>query len=172
MKILIYGFGPYGEFTDNVTERILSGLPALPEVATKIFDVRFDRRMFESFFEAIQPDIILGLGQHPSSETIREERVARNVMAERGEVPVTIDALAPDTMSMSLRIPSNGQAVETTDAGSYVCNYSMWISESYSRANSGKAAFLHIPPNTDIEAARQYLIDLVTDLRAGSEVSV
>ena len=168
MKILIYGFGPYGDFTDNVTERILSEFPPLAEVATKIFEVRFDRRMFESHFESIQPDIILGLGQHPTSETIREERVAKNVMAERGEAPVTIDASAPETLSMSLRLPTSEVVVETTDAGSYVCNYSMWISESYSRANSGRAAFLHIPPNIDVAAARQFLIDLVADLGAGS----
>ena len=73
-RILIYGFGPYQQYTTNITEALLRDIRLPRNVFTEVFDVRFSRRMFENTFETVQPDVILGLGQHPRARKLRIER--------------------------------------------------------------------------------------------------
>ena len=73
-RILIYGFGPYKHYTSNVTEAALRDMKLPGNAFKKIFEVRFDRHMFETIFETVQPDVILGLGQHPRARKLRIER--------------------------------------------------------------------------------------------------
>ena len=63
MGVLVYGFGPYREFRNNITEAIIKALPPLPELTTAVFPVRFNRRQFIDMLERHKPDHVLGLGQ-------------------------------------------------------------------------------------------------------------
>lgn len=43
MRLLIYGFGPYKQFKDNITEKILRRLPARNGVKKVVFPARFQK---------------------------------------------------------------------------------------------------------------------------------
>ena len=73
-RILIYGFGPYQQYTSNITEVLLRSMKLPRNVFKEVFEVRFSRRMFENTFETVRPDVILGLGQHPRARKLRIER--------------------------------------------------------------------------------------------------
>ena len=36
MRVLVYGFGPYREFRNNITESIIKALPPLPGLTTAV----------------------------------------------------------------------------------------------------------------------------------------
>ena len=46
MRILIYGFRPYRQFHDNVTEKIVSSLPKRRGLKKIVFAVRFHKSQF------------------------------------------------------------------------------------------------------------------------------
>lgn len=160
MKILIYGFGPYREFRDNITEKILHALPAMPDVETVVFDVCFDRAMFEKRFREANPDIILGLGQHPRARKIRIERRAKDTRSDNNEA---IEGTGDRTMS--LRVPHHPMSTTTYDAGDYVCNFSMWAAETYAQDNGKSAAFLHLPRRLEVAEGVRYLTWLLDEIR-------
>jgi pyrrolidone-carboxylate peptidase len=164
MKILVYGFGVYGNFADNITEKIIRSLPKLEDVDTKVFDVRFDRAMFETEFRRVKPDLIIGMGQHPRARKIRVERKAHDRRSEDGISGQPIDGTG-DRM-MSLMLPAHILATPAYDAGEYVCNFSMFTAESYAQQSGVKAAFLHIPRQLKVEVGVRYLTQLLKRLRA------
>ena len=74
--LLIYGFRPFDGLPRNVTQEIVSQLPAHRSYRTKVFAVEFDRTMFEREFEKVRPSKILGLGQTAHGERLQVERCA------------------------------------------------------------------------------------------------
>ncbi len=52
-RILLYGFGPYRQFRDNITARIIKSLPRQAGLKTIVFPVRFHRRQFVEAVDAI-----------------------------------------------------------------------------------------------------------------------
>src|SRR5438132_672625 len=73
MHLLIYGFGPYLGFHDNVTEKIVRKLRKRRWFQKVIFPVRFYRSQFINVIKAYDPDVILGLGQCSSGRLLRVE---------------------------------------------------------------------------------------------------
>ena len=78
MHLLIYGFGPYLGFHDNVTEKIVRKLPKRRWLKKVIFPVRFHRSQFINAIKAYDPDVILGLGQCSRGRLLRIESTAIN----------------------------------------------------------------------------------------------
>lgn len=117
-RILIYGFGPYQQYTSNITEILLRSMKLPRNVFKEVFEVRFSRHMFETIFETVQPDVILGLGQHPRARKLRIER-----RTHKRDHPA-------QTRFVNLSLPHTSETTVTYDAGNYVCNYSMWVSTS------------------------------------------
>jgi pyrrolidone-carboxylate peptidase len=78
MRILIYGFGPYGQFRDNVTEKIVRALPKRCGLKKIVFPVRFHKGQFTSVIKDFRPDVVLGLGQCSRGSLLRHERRAVN----------------------------------------------------------------------------------------------
>ena len=73
MRLLIYGFGPYRQFQDNVTEKILRGLPRRSGRKKLVFPVRFHKGQFLNAIKQHRPDVILGLGQCARGQRLRIE---------------------------------------------------------------------------------------------------
>jgi len=149
-RILIYGFGPYQQYTTNITEALLRDMRLPRNVFTEVFDVRFSRRMFENTFETVQPDVILGLGQHPRARKLRIERrtYKRDHFAQARFV--------------NLSLPHTSETTVTYDAGNYVCNYSMWVSTAWCIQNNARCGFLHVPKDYSMNKLEKYVRRVIT----------
>lgn len=151
--VLVYGFGPYMSFADNVTEKTIRALPRRVRAHLMVFDVKFDRDMFERALERLRPDIIIGMGQHPRARKLRLERIAR-----RGGIRRT----------MSLRLPRTAQTTVTYDAGDYVCNFSMWVVQAWCERHGARCAFIHVPMDYPPARLAAYLETCLSGLRTGA----
>jgi pyrrolidone-carboxylate peptidase len=78
MRVLVYGFGPYRQFQENVTEKILRQLPKRRLLKRVVFPVRFHKSQFTNTIKAFNPDVILGLGQCSNGGHLRIETRAVN----------------------------------------------------------------------------------------------
>ncbi len=162
MKILIYGFGPYKRWRDNITVKVLSLLKDRENLRSKIFDVKFDEDMFLDEVRSLYPEFILGMGQHPRARKIRIERTAvnrkRNSKNEKSEA---IHPLGPDKIYMNLKLSPGTDTRITYDAGEYVCNFSMYVIGSYAKKKGIKSAFLHIPMKMDPSLAAAIVDEII-----------
>ncbi len=145
--VLIYGFKPYLRYSVNITESIIGEINSRKIGRGFVFDVEFNRRMFTDALRRHSPRIILGLGQHPRARKIRIERRARNWQEAPDHSGSKIVKSDPEFQYVSLKLPSNEKTTITYDAGSYVCNFSMYVANEEARKMEAKYAFLHVPRN-------------------------
>jgi pyrrolidone-carboxylate peptidase len=156
-RILVYAFGPYEEFADNVSEAVIARLRPRLGLATEVFAVRFDRAMFLRTLQRHRPDIVIGLGQHRTGRKLRLERKAVNRFGHRGGPWRQISPSGPPACFADLRLPETAATRVTCDAGTYVCNFSMYLTLEYCRRRGCRFAFVHIPRHGDIRAVAAYL---------------
>ena len=155
MRVLIYGFGAYRQFRDNITARIIKSLPKTASLITEIFPVRFQRRQFIAALKRHRPDIILGLGQS-SRKQIDVETQARN-RRRAGKIdelrPIFRDR--PKSLPATLKIRAGRSVRSSNDAGDYVCNYSMYVllDAIVRQRRKVQFGFIHIPHDWDLEKA-------------------
>src|SRR6266545_4779779 len=62
MRVLIYGFGPYRQFRDNITAKIIQQLPKSDDLRKIVFPVRFNRKQFVQTLKRNRPDAVRGRG--------------------------------------------------------------------------------------------------------------
>jgi pyrrolidone-carboxylate peptidase len=163
MNLLLYGFGLYDNHESNISAQLVEGLGLPFNVQREIFEVRFDRGMFVEAIDRHDPDIILGLGQSARSRRIRIERKALNRMGERSEAKRPISRRGPDHLFMTLGIPGNGRARLSYDAGTYVCNFSMYVIAQHCRGSGKRLGFIHLPKHAGGMAAT-FVGDLIEKL--------
>jgi len=144
-RILVYGFGPYQQYTSNITEVILRNMKLPRNVFKEVFKVCFSRRMFENTFETVRPDVIFGLGQHPRARKLRIERRAH----KRGCFTAN--------RFLTLSLPQTSETTVAYDAGDYVCNYSMWVSTAWCLQNDARCGFLHVPKDYSMKRLEKYV---------------
>ena len=151
MRLLIYGFGPYRRFRDNITAKIIGSLPERPGLDTIVFPVRFHRRQFIEAIEHYHPDCILGLGQSSRKEIEIESR-AVNWRKNSATAPRrAIFKHKPKYLLTTLKVTIGKQVARSENAGDYVCNYSMYVLLDYiaSRKLNIPFGFIHIPHDHD-----------------------
>ena len=147
MRVLVYGFGPYRQFRDNITAKIIKRLPESGDLRKCIFPVRFDPKQFVGALRRHRPDVVLGLGQSSRRKIEIEMRAANRKRAmERGR-PRRISMTGPKWLRTTLEIKTGQQAGKSTNAGDYVCNYSMYVMLGHiAREHLGISfGFVHIP---------------------------
>ena len=166
MRALIYGFGPYRQFADNITEKIVRALPRQRGVAKVVFPVRFNKRQFIEAIEKFRPDLIIGLGQCSRGRILRIERRAVNHRRDS-----RWDQSTPILRGRPLQAPTNLElklgrfARLSKDAGDYVCNFSMYVMLNYINERKLPAlyGFIHIPrrydPKMAVRVLRQALVN-------------
>jgi pyroglutamyl-peptidase len=158
MRLLIYGFGPYGEFENNVTKKILRKLPNRSWLKKVVFTVRFHRGQFIDAIERYKPDVILGLGQCSKGRLLRIEKGALNQRRNNQRIkarPILRRGVHRFLTNLPLKL--GRQARSSNNAGDYVCNYSMYVILDYleRRGLSIPYGFIHIPSRYDpIKASR------------------
>jgi pyroglutamyl-peptidase len=156
MRLLIYGFGPYRQFRENVTEKILRGLPRRSGQNKIVFPVRFHKGQFLSAIKEHRPDIILGLGQCAHGVRLRVETQAanrrRNSEAEKAK---PIFPGGPRRLRTDLELALGRQGKPSSKAGEYVCNYSMYVMLDFIKRHKLpiRFGFIHVPHRYDHKKA-------------------
>ena len=151
MRVLVYGFGPYKRFRDNITEKIIGMLPSQPHVKTVVFRVRFHKRQFIEVLKRHQPDVVIGLGQCTRNRTEIESRAINRKRADKRASVEPIRRSGAEFLSTTLDMELGSKVGRSNNAGDYVCNYSMYVILDYIRRTAGPAkfTFLHIPHDAD-----------------------
>ena len=168
MRLLTYGFGPYRQFKDNVTGKILSRLPRRNGLKKVVFPVRFNKSQFINALETCEPDIVLGLGQCSSGRRLRIESRARNRRRNHaGEKLRPIVRGGPQELKTDLKLDLGRGGRPSKDAGDYVCNYSMYVMLDFIRRRGLEVrfGFIHIPHSYDPETAARSLLRVLDKFR-------
>lgn len=156
MRLLIYGFGPYREFRDNVTEKILRRLPRQSGRKKIVFPVRFHKGQFLTAIKQHRPDVILGLGQCADGRRLRIEAQAANRRRNsRAEKAKPILQGGPRRLRTNLKLALGGQGRSSSKAGEYVCNYSMYVILDFIKRHQLpiRFGFIHVPHRYDYKKA-------------------
>ena len=161
MRMLITAFEPFGGAESNITQSVLSLLPAsLADWAIEkvCLPVSFKRAPI-ALREAIatySPDLVILLGQCPTGENIRLERFAINMMDSTkadndGYIPNEETIYANQPLALQTPLPikelerfctDNVQPVQVSNsAGLYVCNRVYYEALHLQQ----RAIFVHIP---------------------------
>jgi pyrrolidone-carboxylate peptidase len=151
MRMLVYGFGPYREFRNNITETIIKALSPLPGLRTAVFPVRFNRRQFIDVLKRHKPDHVIGLGQCTRDRIEVESRaINRRQTSDIGPAKPILK-LGAEFLPTTLDINLGPKVGHSDTAGDYVCNYSMYVMLEYiSRSGRDvRYGFLHIPHDID-----------------------
>jgi pyroglutamyl-peptidase len=163
MRLVLYGFGPYRQFRDNITAKIICSLPKRPGLNTVVFPVRFQRRQFIEAIERYRADCILGLGQSTRRRIDIESR-ARNWRSDASTRPGrAIIKGKPEWLLTTLELKSGRQAARSDNAGDFVCNYSMYVMLDHiaSRKLDIPLGFIHIPFNCDRRKAQRFVQNIL-----------
>ena len=168
MRLLIYGFGPYKQFKDNITEKILRRLPARSGVKKVVFPVRFIKKQFIETLKKYKPEVVLGLGQSSGGKRLKIERRAVNRRrTKKTERPKSIVSGGPRWLKTSLKLSGGQQAKTSYNAGDYGCNYSMYVILDYLKRHRfpTRFGFIHIPWRYDPTRASRYLLKVLKEIK-------
>ena len=160
MRILIYGFGPYRQFDDNVTETIVRAFPKRQGVKKIVFPVRFHKSQFTRALAEYRPDVVLGLGQCSRGSLLRQERRAVNRRRKSSDAKTTpISAAGPRALFTDLNLRLASRSKWSRDAGNYVCNFSMYVMLEYIKRRKlpVRYGFVHVPRGYDVKQALRVL---------------
>ena len=165
-RILLYGFGPYREFRDNITAKIIKSLPPRRRLKKVVFPVRFHRGQFVEAIERFEPDIVLGLGQSSRRRIEVESQAANRRCARVGSPPRPISLHAPTQLLTTLTLKIGREAGKSSNAGDYVCNFSMYVMLDHIRRNGSEIpyGFIHIPHDHSLKKAARLVEKIVRRL--------
>ena len=170
-RVLVYGFGVYRGFAANVTETILRRLPRRRGLKKIVFPVRFHRGQFVRAVKAHDPDVILGLGQCSKGKKLRIESQALNRRRQdKNEKAKPIVRGGARQLSTNLRLGLGSRARSSSNAGDYVCNFSMYVIQDYLRRRraSTRYGFVHVPYDYDPRKAMRILVKAIDRIEAAS----
>jgi pyrrolidone-carboxylate peptidase len=156
MRILVYGFGPYLKFNDNVTAKIVRALPQRPMMNKIVFPVRFHKGQFTNALKKYRPDLVLGLGQCSKGRLLRlESRAVNRRRGSKNERLRHIARRGPAALATNLTLKLARHARGSQDAGNYVCNFSMYVMLDYIRRRKLTTlfGFVHVPHDYPPEKA-------------------
>ena len=171
MRVLVYGFGPYRQFRNNITETIIKALPPLPGLTTAVFRVRFNRRQFIDVLERHKPDHVIGLGQCTRHRMEFESRATNRKRASNRVSAKPIRQSGAKFLPTTLDINVGSDVGHSDRAGDYVCNYSMYVILEYiSRSRRDiRFGFVHIPHNLDPGDGVALVTQAITQIQLNSE---
>jgi pyroglutamyl-peptidase len=171
MRVLIYGFGPYREFSDNITEKILRKFPQRNGLKKVVFPVRFHKSQFIGAVEKHKPDVIVGLGQCSRGRRLRIEAQAinsrRNNQNEKGRPIITGQ---PPRLRTNIKLALGRHGKSSHKAGDYVCNYSMYVILDFlkRRRLPIRFGFIHIPHKYQANKAMRLLEKAIGKIEAAT----
>jgi len=160
MSLLVTGFGPFLDVSDNPSAQLAERAPS----AHQIIEVSF--RAVDDFLDQLAvrpPTELLSIGVATSASQLRFETVAHNRIGPTpdvlGEVwgPGPIDPAGPPMRAGTLWMPEwleeSELSIPSTDAGGYLCNYLYF--QALTRLPHTRVGFLHVPPPERVELSIQ-----------------
>lgn len=173
-RILIYGFGPYRQFRDNITAKVIKRLPNDPLLKKRIFPVRFDHRQFVRALHRAKPDIILGLGQSSRRKIEVEIQAANRRRARPANLPRPIAAHGARWLKTTWLPSLRRETGKSKNAGDYVCNFSMYVMLDHIHRRELRIpyAFIHIPHNCELEKAVRLVAKILHGVRPRKRAAV
>ncbi len=168
-KILVTGFGAFGDVVSNPTQRVVDHLEANPpgNFITSPIALPVSWKQMPSILRAQlhrdKWDAVLLMGVAASRPYWSVETMAVNRAAEirdcNGQLPISTELVggAPDRLQstwaatkVALAIEALGVPVmQSEDAGSYLCNAALFLSLYWLQGAGIPVGFLHVPPDTD-----------------------
>ena len=164
MKILVYGFKPYKNRKENITEETIRKIRNKRNLNKVVFPVKFEKGIFLEKIKKYKPDVILGLGEHPRSRKIRIERKAVNLKGHKKEKPKIISKNKPKHLFVNLRLKKDKNSWISYNAGKYVCNFSMYVISNFVKNKDIKFAFVHIPKDYNLNKAVRFVDSKINEV--------
>ena len=152
MKLLVYGFKPYDEWKENISEKVVKRIRKRKNLKKVIFPVKFWKKQFLNEIKRSKPSVILGLGQHPRGRIICIERRAVN-LRRHNKRPKILFRGKPRYRSVSLKLKNDRNSRISYNAGKYICNYSMYVISD----KNIPFAFIHIPRNYNVKKVTKFV---------------
>lgn len=167
-KILLSGFEAFDEHKDNSSQIMVelfskSQLKGI-ELKTVILPVTFSSsfEVLKKEIDSFKPDFIVSLGLAGNRKAIELEKVAINLIHTRGTdnegvslQDKTIEEGGETGIFATLPIAQMREVVApfpvkmSFSAGTYVCNFLMYKTLSYTKGSTMKAGFIHLPHISD-----------------------
>ncbi|AFK22546.1 pyroglutamyl-peptidase I [Pyrococcus sp. ST04] len=180
MRVLITGFEPFGGDDKNPTQRIAQELDGNvidgAEIVGRVLPVSVKRArpILEELLREIKPDIVINLGLAPTYSNIAVERIAVNILDARipdndGYQPIDEPIVEGAPLAYMATLPvraivkelrQNGIPARLSySAGTYLCNYVMFLTLHFSKINGfpKKAGFIHVPYTPDQVVNKTFL---------------
>jgi len=159
VRVLVYGFGPYRNFTHNITAQIIESLAPRPGLRKITFPVRFNQKQFVESLRRPMPLIVLGLGQSSRPRVEVETRAINRRRSSKSCASRPIAAGGESWLPTTLPLSVTRPAAKSINAGDYVCNFSMYVmlEEIERQEHRGRFGFVHIPFDHDLKAACRYI---------------
>lgn len=167
-RVLVYGFGPYRQFPENITAKIIKSLKPAAGLKRIVFPVRFHRGQFLEALARYKPEAVLGLGQSSRRDIEIESRGANRRRARQGARLRRIRQRGPLWLSTTLDLKLGRNARVSGDAGDYVCNFSIYLLLDQIQRTGAKTrlAFIHIPHDCALGRARRFVVSALRQLGA------
>ena len=186
MKILLTGFEPFGGDAVNSSQETIKAVACSDFVGAEVFvellPVSFKRvgNMLVSLIDELGPDVVMMFGQAGTSENIRIERFALNLMDSTkgdndGYIPNEETIISDSPLALQSTMPVKAMkevltecgipTVVSNSAGLYVCNTTYYTALHHiaAKALPTQAVFIHLPKISE-EWTAQKLKMAVTEL--------
>ncbi|HPB17770.1 MAG TPA: pyroglutamyl-peptidase I [Clostridia bacterium] len=183
MKILVSGFSPFAGFSENITQKLVMGLPDLingNEIHKTILDVTYQTafELLDKRIEELSPDIVIATGMAASRKFISIEKIAVNInnsnTADNAGIFKKDSIIIPGAeiaLTATLEYPKSVYLMDIVDtsysAGTYICNdiFYRLLEKSTKRAYPF-ISFIHFPSATNISYEKQLstFIDILSCL--------
>ena len=190
-KLLITGFDPFGGESVNPSWEAVKLLP------DTIGDYQLHKLQIPTVFglapqkvleaaRAIEPDVIISVGQAGTRDSVTPERIGINMRSARiadnaGRIPVeeSIVPGGPDGMFSTLPVAAMVDAIRAADlpaaisstAGTFVCNDTLYSLLHHYQGTPVRCGFIHVPwlpeqgtPDLTLERTVQALIAAISAL--------
>ena len=190
-KLLITGFDPFGGESINPSWEAVKLLP------DTVGDYQLHKLQIPTVFglapqkvleaaRAIEPDVIISVGQAGTRDSVTPERIGNNMRSARiadnaGRIPVEETSVpgGPDGIFSTLPVAAMVDAIRAANlpaaisntAGTFVCNDTLYSLLHHYQGTPVRCGFIHVPwlpeqgtPNLTLERTVQALIAAISAL--------
>lgn len=173
MDILVTAFTPFGDFSENISAKVLQLLS--PRVEKLLLPTSYEKSFLnlKAHLEKHPADAVVLLGQ-AGADRLRIERVALNVadcsVADNDGVVMRDQTLLPSGENAYFStlpihaMASAGDCVISNTAGVYVCNCLMYKTLHFLKDTKTLCGFIHIPQNASPDQCAAQIEKMLTVL--------